>query len=140
MTSAHNHGDGFRPTSPPEPFAGHPVNEELLCDLMGAAVDGCVPCQKQMIPRVAEDPVATARLVGLACISLAGVLGGVPSTVGSPAWGFASAEFRAVAVAGVDQPTEEDTARGLLGATEPLTPQQRREAVDSALDLLAGAV
>jgi len=40
----------------------------------------------------------------------------------------------------VDHATEEATARALLGAAEPLTPGQRQEAADSAMDLLAGMV
>jgi hypothetical protein len=133
----HKHGDDFH--AEPEDFADRPVNTVLLGNLTGASLDGCQPCQKEMLAVLAEDPATTARLVSVACISIMGLFGGLPASLVDPkAPGLASPEFRKIAAAGVDIQDTGLAVQRMWNTAAAMTHEQRWSAGDSALDLMAG--
>lgn len=135
---SHDHSDGFEPDN--RPFGGHPVNGGQLVELLGAALDGCTSCQDPLITLMVEDPTTTARMVSLACVAFHEQYGGLPKGLTDPERenAMASREFRLLAAAGVDQ--EENTDSELWKVSSAMTLAERRAALNSALDLLAGMV
>jgi hypothetical protein len=110
-------------------------------DLVGASLDGCPPCQEAGLNLLEADPVTTARLVHTACLSVASLMGGIPSSLHNPdVSGIASTAFRNIARAGVDIEDEHALMQGMLTVSEALTHEQRRTAANSALELLAGSL
>jgi hypothetical protein len=129
----HQHAGFELPAGYVDPEA-RPVDHELLGRLVGAAFDGCGPCQDALLDRMAQDPVTTARLVELACVATQGALGGLPASLThDDVPGLAGPEFRRLARAGLDGANAE-----LFRACEQLTAAERRAAADSAADLLVG--
>lgn len=115
---------------------GRQVDHALLGRLMGAAYDGCRECQPPLVDQVIEDADTSARFVELGCLMVAEQLGGLPAFLTDPdAPGLASREFRQLAAAGVDGQNA-----AMWEACRAMTPEQRRAAVDSALDLLVGSL
>ncbi len=133
MTGGHDH-EGFG--APPE-FAdplGRPVNRDLLGRFIGAAFDGCKPCQEALAAEISEDAVTAARLVELACLAVDSTVGGVPSAMTSDdAPGLASPEFRKLARAGADGHNA-----AMFDECAAMTAAERRSAVETAADLLIG--
>lgn len=129
MTDIHNHALG----EAPDPL-NRPVDAALMSEVVGAAFDGCVPCQTRLMPLLTEDPGTTARIVELACVQTTAVIGGLPpSMTDASAPGLPSQPFRRLARSGADG----ENAR-MWEISEQMSPQERREAADTALDLLAG--
>lgn len=132
MTTPHDH-PGFAP--PTNPY-GPPVNGLLIAQLMGAAFDRCQPCQAAVLTAVSDDPPSTAHLVELACIAYHQRIGGLPPALTEPAApGLASPAFRDLARTGLDGSNAE-----MYTLCEAMTPPQRREAAETAADLLAGVI
>jgi hypothetical protein len=130
-TDPHNHGDGFDASADP---LGRPVNGALLAEFIGAAFDGCTPCQDAQLTLLADDDATTARLVELACVGTAAQFGGLPDNMtvdGYP--GPASPEFRRLARAGLDGGN--DT---MFTTAAQMTSTERRAAANTAADLLVG--
>jgi hypothetical protein len=129
----HDHAGFEFPPGYADPL-GRPVDYELLGRFVGAAFDGCAPCQDALLARMVQDAVTTARLVELACVATQGALGGLPAGLtqdGVP--GLAGPELRRLARAGLDGANDE-----LFRVCEEMTAAQRRAAADSAADLLIG--
>ena len=115
--------------------AGRAVDIELLDAFVGATVDGCFACQLVLMDDLVADPVSTARLVELACISLDRVMGGLPSSAlydHEP--GPASLEFRRLARAGLYD------GGAVYRECGYMTLAERREAAYTAVDTLVAAV
>lgn len=133
--SEHAH-EGFEVPDDYTDPGGRNVDYELLGQLTGAAFDGCTTCQEPLITQLAEDANTSARLVELACISIHEMFGGLPASLTEEnVPGLASLEFRQLARAGLDGENE-----AMWRECAAMTPAQRREAVDSALDLMAGSL
>lgn len=103
----------------------------LICQLIGAAFDGCRPCQDELQAAVAEDAPTTARLVELACTTVAARLGGLPAPMLSAGESSFTPPFRALARAGLDAATER-----LWGLATDMSGPDRHAAAGDALDLL----
>lgn len=115
---------------------GRQVDHALLGRLMGAAYDECGECQPPLIDQVIQDGNTSARFVELGCLIIAEQLGGLPASLTDPEVpGTASVEFRRLAAAGVDGQN-----RAMWEACRSMTPEQRRAAVSTALDLLVGSL
>ncbi len=114
---------------------GRGVDGPLLGHLIGAAFDGCKPCQAELLAAVADHPPTAARAVELACFAVHSTLGGLPASLTDPddPDQMASRAFRQLARTGLDGGNAQ-----LFEATADMTITDRAAAVDSALDLLAG--
>jgi hypothetical protein len=113
-----------------------PVDHGLLGALMGAAIDGCTTCQDPLITLLTEDAATTARVVEMACVWMQQTLGGLPASLTDDnAPGYASLEFRRLARTGLDGSND-----AMWQECQEMTPTQRREAANSALDLIVGAM
>jgi hypothetical protein len=76
----HHRHDGFDiPAADP---AGHSVNHELLSQFIGAALDTCASCEDALLTLMVEDPVTTAHLVKMACVSTDTASGGLRDAPG----------------------------------------------------------
>ncbi|RGD55407.1 hypothetical protein DR950_41835 [Kitasatospora xanthocidica] len=131
----HEH-EGFEIPDDYRDPGGRPVDHKLLGQLLGAAMDGCLSCQDVLTTLLVEDPVTTARLVELACVSVHGAMGGLPGAMtddGVP--GPAAPEFRRLARLGLDGGNAE-----MFAACEGMSTTGRREAANTALDFLVAAV
>lgn len=138
---AHDHGDLSMPAEDGARFgAPGPLNTEALGLLVGAAIDGCIPCQEASFDRVASDPATLTRLVELSAIAVAGMAGGglppnmlteddAQSTLGDP--------YRAILRAG-DGAGDDHT--GMYALAVQLTEAERRQVADDALDVLTGVL
>ncbi len=125
------------PALPPSILAtaGRTVDVELLDSFVGATVDGCFACQLVLMDDLVADPVSTARLVELACISLDRVMGGLPgSALYDHEPGPASLEFRRLARAGLYD------GGAVYRECEYMTLAERRAAAYTAVDTLVAAV
>lgn len=114
---------------------GRGVDGPLLGHLIGAALDGCVPCQGELLAAVADHPPTAARCVELACVAVHRTLGGLPASLTDPDHPDqnASRAFRRLARTGLDNGNER-----MFDAAAAMDVTDRATAVDSALDLLAG--
>lgn len=131
--SEHDHG-GFETPGDARSDPMGPVDHDLLGKVVGAAFDGCTSCQGPLLTLLVEDANTTARLVGMACIAMDSLLGGLPgSLLDQDAPGLAALEFRTLASAGVTGGPE-----AMWQACADMAPEGRRAAVNSALDLLIG--
>ncbi len=101
----------------------------LLRRLIGAAYAGCAPCQVTALTAVSEHPPTSARVVEVTCTTLVNALGSIPGS----ALSTLSTPFRTLATVG-----DESGIEAMRDAAVVMTPAQRRQAVDSALDLLVG--
>ncbi|GGM63965.1 hypothetical protein GCM10012275_38160 [Longimycelium tulufanense] len=118
---------------PPGPD-GQQINYDLIGELIGAAFDGCTSCQDVAITLVVEDAATCARLVELACVAVAGTLGGLPANLTSNrAPGLASPHFRRLARVGFDGHNHR-----LYVECAQMIPSRRRDAANTAVDLLVG--
>lgn len=125
------------PALPPSILAtvGRTVDVELLDSFVGATVDGCFACQLVLMDDLVADPVSTARLVELACISLDRVMGGLPgSALYDHEPGPASLEFRRLARAGLYD------GGAVYRECEVMTLEERREAAYTGVDTLVAAI
>ncbi|MBF6301195.1 hypothetical protein IU459_27155 [Nocardia amamiensis] len=116
-----------------DPF-GRDVDAGLLGQLVGAALDGCQPCQRELIAAVADHAPTSARVVELACIGLQDALGGVPPSayIDDDSSSFVP-QFRALARTGLDGAND-----AMWTAAAAMTPAERAAAIDCALDTLIG--
>lgn len=114
---------------------GRGVDGPLLDHLIGAVLDGCRPCQNELIAAVADHPPTAARCVELACFAVHSTLGGLPASLTDPddPDQMASRAFRRLARTGLDGGNER-----MFEAAAAMDVTDRATAVDSALDLLAG--
>lgn len=111
-----------------------PVDTALLARFIGSAFDGCTTCQDAELTLIVSDPATCARLVELACVTVAGQLGGLPSNMTDPGVpGVSSPEFRELARAGLDG---NNTA--LFDACAAMRPTARRKAANTAADTIVG--
>lgn len=116
---------------------GRPVDHRLLGQFMSAAFDGCVSCQDPLLTLLCEDPVTTARLVEVACVSTQLVAGGLPPIMINPGPpGTPGAEFARLARLGAD--TADLTHAAMFAACEHMTVTERRAAANTAADILIG--
>lgn len=130
MTRDHVH-DGFDTATDP---MGRGVDGPLLGHLMGAAFDGCAPCQADLLAAAADHPPTTARIVELACMAVHKTTGGLPDNLTDPDMdAIASRAFRVLAGTGVDGGNEQ-----MFEAAASMTITERATAVDTALNLLVG--
>lgn len=131
--NAHEHGLDIPNDDIPHP-TGREFNYPLISDLVGAALDGCTSCQDPLLTLLLEDSDSVARLVELACVATQETIGGLtPSMYDQSAPGLSSREFRRLANAGAGGQNE---AMFALAAT--MNTEERRAAVNTALDTLAG--
>lgn len=129
------HDHTFPVPDNPEQPEGLTCDYALMGQLVGAAFDHCQSCQGIHLALVAEDPGSVARLVELACIVIKDSVGALPDSLwraNTP--GIASDAFRTLVRAGV----EGGNSQSLWQRSEALTPAERTEAVNTALDLLIG--
>lgn len=130
MSRDHIH-DGF--AADPDPL-GRGVDGPLLGHLIGAAMDGCKPCQADLLAAVADHPPTTARVVELACMAVQNAVGGLPLDLTDPDMiTMASRAFRVLARTGVDGGNEQ-----MFEAADEMAITERAAAVDTALNLLVG--
>lgn len=131
--AGHDHGGFEVPAGYADP-AGRPVDHALLGQFVGAAFDGCTSCQDALLTLLTEDAPTTARLVELACVATHAALGGLPANMTTPGVpGLCSPEFRTLAAAGAD-----GNNAAMFAACEQMTAGQRREAANSAADIVVG--
>lgn len=131
----HNHDTLLIPPELEDPD-GRPVDHELLGRLLGACFDTCTACADPLMDRCVADVATCARLVELACLSVAEVIGGVPAILtNKDAPGPASPEFRELADAGA-----EGNNKAMWQLCGQMIPEQRRAALDTALNLLTASI
>jgi hypothetical protein len=131
VTRTHAHGVGLLP--PPD-AQGRPVDGQLLAEYLGAVIQACNSCQDVHLTLMIEDPATTARLIELACVSMKKLVGGLtPDLMDDAVPGPASPEFRRLARIGSNR----NNAR-MWAECEAMSPAERRAAVNTAADLLAG--
>lgn len=131
----HDHGGFEIPDDMADPD-GRPVDHKLLGTMVGAAMDRCLSCQDITLTLLVEDPVTTARLVELACVSVNSAFGGLPHSltdegVPSPA----APEFRRLARLGLDGGNA-----AMFAECGRMTTIERREAANTALDFIVASV
>lgn len=115
-------------------FDGPDPNGALFRAVIGAALESCTSCQDATLTLLVEDPATCARLVQLACGMLAEFEGGLPADQTDPdVSSFASVAFRRLARA-----TQDTTAQAVFRECEQMTPRERRDAANTALDTLVG--
>jgi hypothetical protein len=130
----HNHGRGFDHDT--RMYGTAMVDGGLLANLMGAAVDGCATCQGQLITLLTQDAATTTRVVELACVAIQETFGGLPPNVlDEDPSGMTAPEFQLLARTGLDGENE-----AMWQECTRMTPEQRRNAANTALDLLAGMI
>lgn len=129
--SEHDHALGMEETADQ---LGRPVDIRLLNDFMGAAFDGCRPCQETKMPLIAADPVTCARLVEVACVAVNARFGGLPASLtDQDAYGQASPQFRTLAASGIGGENE-----AMFALCASMSPDDRRAAAESAADIVVG--
>lgn len=129
------------PAEPGEMF-GVPdlqINGPVMGTLISAAHDRCQPCQARYLDAVARDPLTAARVVSLAAVAIQGLSGGLTEnmTTEDDSASTFTAPFRAIIRAGIDV---EGPQRGMYDVAAAMSDAERRQAVDDALDLIAGAI
>lgn len=130
---SHQHA-GFEPPPGQADPLGRPVDHQLLGRFIGAAFDGCPSCQDALLTLLVEDAATCARLVELACVAVQASLGGLPPSMTSDdAPGMSSREFRRLARVGLD-----GSNAAMFRACERMTTAERREAANTAADLIIG--
>lgn len=112
------------------------VNGAALAALVGAAVDGCPPCQGAQLDVVQADPLTVARLVEMSAVAMQVIAGGLPETMTETGSSAFSGHYRALLRAGVD--CVDHTP--MYEAAVALTHAERRQAAEDALDMLTGVV
>ncbi len=112
-----------------------PIDGPGMGALIGAAFDGCRPCQVRWLDALQSDPLTTTRLVELAAVSVHGTLGGVPDRMTATGPSSLSEPFRALVRAGVDAG---DNHRPMFAAAQQLDDAGRRAALNDAVDMLVG--
>ncbi|MGY4969553.1 hypothetical protein ACWGCC_10025 [Streptomyces nigrescens] len=113
---------------------GRPVDQQLLGELLAAAIKGCSGCVDRLLGQVAADSVCVARLVELSRLTVLRVYRGeLPSfmTDDDDRSGPGSAELRRLVRAVT-------AAEPLFEECEQLTVAERRSAASTALELLVG--
>jgi hypothetical protein len=118
----------------PQP-AGWQADSTLFEAVTGAVFEGCVSCQDASLTLLIEDAVTTARVAELACGAIINVEGHLPPSHTDPDLPdqASSPEFRRLAGAAQGKTTD-----GMYHACERMTPTERRAAVNTALDIIAG--
>jgi hypothetical protein len=131
------HSGFTMPDEPADRFsvAGATVNGGALGSLVGAAFDGCRPCQNHWLDVLQEDPITGTRLVEVAAVGVQGAIGGIPEVMhtSSPTSQFTT-PFRQLVRAGLD--TEDHCEMYELMVMMPVA--ERRLALNDALDVIAG--
>jgi hypothetical protein len=117
---------------------GWHVNGSALAAVVGAAIDGCGPCQHAQLDVIQRDPVTLTRLVELSAIAVQGVAGGLPDSMTTESGPSRLGEhYRAMLRAGVDRV---DDHTEMCAIATALTHAERRQAADDALDMLVGVL
>lgn len=130
MSTNHAHAFGITPGhADPE---GRAIDYDLLDQFVGAAVDGCTPCQDAHLTLLVDDAPTAARMVELACVATHQQFGGLPSAMTHDGPG-PNLEFRRLARVGVD-----GARVAMFDTCAAMTPAERRAAVNSATDYLIG--
>lgn len=126
----HDHAGFDLPADP----LGRPVDAALIAGFVGAGYDGCAQCQEALLPQLAGDAPSAARLVEIACMMVAEVLGGLPpSTLDDDGPGLSSPEFRRLARAGVGGNNDR-----MFTECERMSSEQRAAAISTAADMIVG--
>ena len=116
------------------------VDTDLLAALLGAAYDGCMPCRGRLLDRIEVDPLTACRLVEMCAGSVQKMLGGLPDSMTTDNGPWAQPRpFRMIVAAGIGQAAESHGAMFQVVRWE-LSDEERREAVEAALDILIGQV
>ncbi len=113
---------------------GRPVDQQLLGELMAAALKGCTGCMDRLLGQVAADSACVARLVEVSRLTALRVYRGeLPPfmTDDGDRSGPCSAELRRLVRAVT-------AAEPLFEECEQLTVAERRSAAHTALELLVG--
>lgn len=114
-----------------------PIDVAPVAELLGAAFDGCTPCQSAGLDLLQNDPLVVVRCVELAAMTVAAVFGGLPSSMTDPdAAAELSREFRRVAAAGADRPAEDH--REMYALVAGFDTPTRRQVLDDAIDMIIG--
>lgn len=130
-TTEHEHAFGVT-EDPQRPE----IDVKLLDQLVGAAFDGCTSCQDPLLTLLVQDPAATARLVELACVAVANILGGLPGEMTTPGHpGLSSDAFRRLAALGADGGND-----ALFAECARMSEADRRAAANTALNTLVGVL
>ncbi len=113
-----------------------PIDGPGIGALIGAAFDGCKPCQVRWLDALQSDPLVTVRVVELAAQFTQQALGGIPSamTTTDPASSL-SEPFRALVRLGADAG---DNHRPMYAAAVRLDDAGRRAAINDAVDSIVG--
>lgn len=117
---------------------GQRIDGSALAALVGAAIDGCVPCQTAQLDTMQHDLLTLTRLVELSAIAMQGIAGGLPDsmTTADDSASTLGADYRAMLRAGVDQ---EDHAP-MYAIAAALDVAGRRQVAEDAIDMLTGAL
>jgi hypothetical protein len=117
---------------------GRHVNVAALTVLVGAAIDGCAPCQRVQLDIVQTDPLTLTRLVELSAVAVQAIAGGLPDvmTTEDDAESTLDREYRDMLRAGRGR---EDHTPMYEGAVE-LSDTERRKVAEDALDMLTGVL
>lgn len=115
---------------------GRPVDHVLLGRLIGAVRDDCVACRAELLGRLVDDAVTTARLTELACAAINVTLGGVPPVLTEEkAHSLVGAEFRRLARNGVAAGSV-----AMFAACAQMSASERLAAAITSIDLLLGVM
>ncbi|MCY0937547.1 hypothetical protein [Streptomyces sp. H34-S4] len=127
---SHAHGDFRVPDDTTHPGSeNRRIDNRLLGQIIGTAMDGCTSGQGPLLTLLAEDAATTAHVVELACIAVHQTYDGLPASMTEDdAGGTASPEFTRLARAGLDGAN--DT---MFTQCERMTPTERRHAANTAL-------
>lgn len=110
------------------------INGEAIAAAMGAAYEGCQPCQRTAVDTIAADPLTTTRVVELAAVMTQSAFGGVPAAMLTEDGPSTMTEpFRALLRAGLDGQYPQ-----MFQRAQAMTDKERRQAVEDALDMLTG--
>lgn len=117
---------------------GKRVNGLALARLVGAAIDGCVPCQRAQLDVVQADPLTLTRLVELSAVAVMSIMGGLPNDMTTEAEpSNLSSGYRAMVRAGLNR---DDDHAPMYALAVGYTDVQRRQVADDAMDMLTGVL
>lgn len=146
MSASHGHYTFGMPDGYQDPLGREGIDYSAIHRAMSACYDGCQPCEEQLLAQIMQDAPTAARLVEIACVTMQrvtgrklspavqGLFGGLPTNLYKPdVAGEASQPFRQLARAGLGGHTDR-----MWAECEQMSPDDRRAAIDTALDLLIG--
>lgn len=116
---------------------GRRIDGEVLAVLVGAAIDGCGPCQDTGLDALVADALTLVRLVEISATAVQGVTGGLPeSMVHDGPWGALSGGYRALVRSGLDR----EGHAPMYAVAAALDAGERRQAAQDALDIVVGVL